>query len=133
MIAGVKEACEAAGVDAEKDIDVVEMHDAFSAEELAAYETLGVCKPGEGISKARSGHFEMTGRCPVNPSGGLLSLGHPLGASGVRVVGDVAKQLWGEFGANQVNGAKVGMAQMLGGVLTNIQSPCVAGIQMLIK
>jgi benzoylsuccinyl-CoA thiolase BbsB subunit len=133
MIDGAREACETAGVDAAKDIDVVEMHDAFSGEELAAYEMLGLCPPGEGVALARSGAVELGGRCPVNPSGGLLSMGHPLGASGVRVVNDVVRQLWGEAGANQVEGAKVGMAQMLGGVLTATESPVVAGIQILTR
>ena len=66
-------------------------------------------------------------------SGGLLSMGHPLGASGVRVVNDIARQLWGEAGVNQVEGARVGLAQMLGGVLTGIESPVVAGIHILVK
>jgi len=74
---------------------------------------------------------ELGGRIPVNPSGGLLSMGHPLGASGVRVVIEITRQLWGEAGANQVKGATVGMAQMLGGVLTGLESPVVAGIQIL--
>jgi benzoylsuccinyl-CoA thiolase BbsB subunit len=120
-----------AGVDPQKDIDVVELHDAFSGEELAAYEMLGLCEPGEGVAFARSRAVELGGRCPVNPSGGLLSMGHPLGASGVRVVNDIARQLWGEAGVNQVEGARVGLAQMLGGVLTGIESPVVAGIQIL--
>ena len=128
-----REACEIAGIEADKDIDVVEMHDAFSGEELSAYEMLGLCRPGDGIAFARSGAAELGGRCPVNPSGGLLSMGHPLGASGVRVVNDVTRQLWGETGANQVEGAKVGMAQMLGGVLSGVESPVVAGVQILIK
>lgn len=132
MIDGAKAAYEMAGVSPE-DLDLVELHDAFSGEELAAYEMLGLCKPGEGVALARSGAVEMGGRCPVNPSGGLLSMGHPLGASGVRVVTDITRQLWSEAGANQVEGAKVGMAQMLGGVLSNIESPVVAGIQILVK
>jgi len=132
-IRGAADACEMAGIEASKDIDVVEMHDAFSGEELSAYEMLGLCPPGEGVEFARSGAAALGGRCPVNPSGGLLSMGHPLGASGVRVVIDTARQLWGEAGANQVDGAKVGMAQMLGGVLTGIESPVVAGIQILTK
>jgi len=132
MIDGAIAAYEMAGVSPE-DLNVVELHDAFSGEELAAYEMLGLCKPGEGVALVRSGAVELGGRCPVNPSGGLLSMGHPLGASGVRVVIDIARQLWGEAGSNQVEGAKVGMAQMLGGVLTNIESPVVAGIQILVK
>lgn len=130
---GARKACESAGVDPQRDIDLVELHDAFSGEELSAYEMLGLCKPGEGVSFARSGAAELGGRCPVNPSGGLLSMGHPLGASGVRVVNDVARQLWGEAGNNQVKGAKVGMAQMLGGVLGSIENPVVAGIQILTR
>jgi benzoylsuccinyl-CoA thiolase BbsB subunit len=133
MINGARTACETAGIDPQVDIDVVELHDAFSGEELAAYEMLGLCKRGEGIALARSGAVELGGRCPVNPSGGLLSMGHPLGASGVRVVIEVARQLWGEAGANQVKGAKVGLSQMLGGVLTGIESPVVAGIQILVR
>jgi benzoylsuccinyl-CoA thiolase BbsB subunit len=133
MIRGAKDACEMAGVDSRKDIDVVEMHDAFSGEELAAYEMLGLCNPGDGVAFARSGAAELGGRCPVNPSGGLLSMGHPLGASGVRVVIELARQLWGEAGTNQVRNAKVGMAQMLGGVLTNVESPVVEAIQILAK
>lgn len=133
LIEGAKSACDMAGVDAAKDINLVELHDAFSGEELAAYEMLGLCKPGEGVAFARSGAAELGGRCPVNPSGGLLSMGHPLGASGVRAVVDVTRQLWGEAGVNQVPGAKVGMAQMLGGVLTNIESAVVAGVHILSK
>ncbi|MDD2234458.1 MAG: thiolase family protein [Desulfitobacteriaceae bacterium] len=132
LIDGAKAAYEMAGIGPE-DLNVVELHDAFSGEELAAYEMLGLCKPGEGVTLARSGAAEMGGRCPVNPSGGLQSMGHPLGASGVRVVADIARQLWGEAGGYQVEGAQVGLAQMLGGVLSNIESPVVAGIQILVK
>jgi benzoylsuccinyl-CoA thiolase BbsB subunit len=133
MIDGARKACEMAGVDPQKDINVVELHDAFSGEELAAYEMLGLCKPGEGVAFARSRAVELGGRCPVNPSGGLQSMGHPLGASGVRVVNDIVRQLWGEAGKNQVNGAQVGMAQMLGGVITNLESPAVVGVHILTK
>jgi benzoylsuccinyl-CoA thiolase BbsB subunit len=132
MIDSAKKAYEMAGV-GPKELDLIELHDAFSGEELAAYEMLGLCAPGEGVAFARSGNAAIGGKSPVNPSGGLLSLGHPLGASGVRVVNDVAKQLWGEAGANQVKGAKAGMAQMLGGVLNNIESPLIAGIQILTR
>jgi benzoylsuccinyl-CoA thiolase BbsB subunit len=132
MIDTAKTVYKQAGIEP-KDLDLIELHDAFSGEELAAYEMLGLCDKGEGVSYARSGEAEMGGSTPVNPCGGLLSLGHPLGASGVRVVNDVAKQLWEEAGDNQVEGAKVGMAQMLGGVLNNLESPIIAGIQILMK
>ena len=63
----------------------------------------------------------------------LLPMWHSLGASGVRVVNDIARQLWGEAVVNQVEGARVGLAQMLSGVLTGIESPVVAGIHILVK
>jgi len=69
----------------------------------------------------------------VNTSGGLLSLGHPLGASGVRVCINVVRQLWGEAGATQVKDAKVGMAEMLGGVITGLENPIVAGLQIMTR
>jgi len=133
LVDAARMACEIAGVDPLKDINVVELHDAFSAEELAAYEMIGICKKGEGVKFARSGDAEFGGRCPVNLSGGLLSLGHPLGASGLRVCNNVIQQLWGEAGDVQVKDAKVGMAEMLGGVLTGQENPICAGIQIMTR
>lgn len=104
------------------DVDVVELHDAFASEEIVHYEDLGLCPRGEGVGLLRSGATSMGGRIPVNPSGGLLSLGHPLAASGVRVVCDIADQLRGRSGAVQVPGAKVGLAQMLGGAATGLDA-----------
>ncbi|MBQ8563546.1 MAG: thiolase family protein [Firmicutes bacterium] len=132
LINGCKQAYEMAGIGPE-DLNVIELHDAFSNEELAAYEMMGICPKGEGVAFARSGAAEIGGRIPVNPSGGLLSMGHPLGASGVRVVNDIAKQLWGEAGDNQVEGANVGMAEMLGGLLSTIETSPIAGLQILTK
>ena len=106
---------------APEDIDVVEIHDAFANEELIRYEDLLICERGEGAKLLRSGATAMGGRVPFNPSGGLLSLGHPLSASGVRVVADIARQLRGESGGTQVEGAKLGVAHMLGGVATGLQ------------
>ena len=133
LVNAAKKACEIAGVDPLKDINVVELHDAFSAEELAAYEMIGICKKGDGVAFSRSGDSAFGGRCPVNLSGGLLSLGHPLGASGLRVCNNVTQQLWGEAGDVQVKNAKVGMAEMLGGVLTGQENPVVAGIQIMMR
>lgn len=114
-------AYEQAGV-SPTDIDVVELHDAFASEEIVAYEDLGLCARGEGVGMLRSGATSGGGRVPVNPSGGLLSLGHPLAASGVRVVCDITDQLRGRAGASQVPGAKVGLAQMLGGVVSGLDA-----------
>lgn len=105
-----------------EDLDVVELHDAFASEELVHYEDLGLCGRGEAPSLLRSGATSMGGRIPVNPSGGLLSLGHPLSASGVRNICEITLQLRGEAGERQVPGAKVGLAQMLGGVATGLET-----------
>lgn len=124
-------ACEKAGVDPLTDIDLVEMHDAFSPEELYMYEVLGICPPGETKKFVREGCAEIGGRCAVNPSGGLQSLGHPLGASGVRVVCEVTTHLRQEAGARQQPNAKVGMAQMIGGGLVTLGNPSVGFLSIL--
>jgi benzoylsuccinyl-CoA thiolase BbsB subunit len=130
LVRCAQKAYEMAGITAE-DLDVVELHDAFSNEEIASYEMLGLCKKGEGMDFIRSGATKLGGKIPVNPSGGLQAMGHPLGASGVRVVQDITKQLWGEAGPVQVEGAKIGLAEMLGGLVSTIQTSPVAGIQIL--
>ena len=104
------------------DLDVVELHDAFASEEIIHYEDLGLCSRGEGVTLLRSGATSYGGRIPVNPSGGLLSLGHPLSASGVRTICEITLQLRGQAGERQVRRAKVGLAQMLGGSATGLES-----------
>lgn len=116
---------EDAGVDP-RDLDLVELHDAFASEELVHYEDLQLCAPGESISLLRSGATGPGGRIPVNPSGGLLSLGHPLSASGVRVVADVTRQLRGEAGDAQVPRAQLGLAQMMGGSASGLETGAVS-------
>jgi acetyl-CoA acetyltransferase len=103
------------------DIDVVELHDAFAPEELVHYEDLGLCPRGEAIGLLRSGATALGGRIPVNPSGGLLSLGHPLSASGVRVICDIVQQLRGDAGPRQTPDARIGLAQMLGGNINGLE------------
>ncbi|WP_324651322.1 thiolase family protein [Georgenia sp. H159] len=122
-------AYESAGVDP-LDVDVVELHDAFASEEIVHYEDLQLCPVGDGVGLLRSGATSLGGRVPVNPSGGLLSLGHPLSASGVRVVADVTAQLRGTAGDVQVPGARVGVAQMLGGASAGIETGACA-VQVL--
>jgi benzoylsuccinyl-CoA thiolase BbsB subunit len=114
-------AYEQAGIGPE-DVDVVELHDAFATEELVHYEDLGLCPRGESVGLLRSGATSMGGRIPVNPSGGLLSLGHPLAASGVRIICELTDQLRGRAGDRQVPGAKVALAQMLGGAATGLDA-----------
>ena len=96
-------------------IDVAEVHDATSAGELFEYENLGLAAPGEGWRLVEEGRTALGGRVPVNPSGGLLARGHPLGATGVAQVCELALQLRGQAGERQVAGAKVGVAQCAGG------------------
>lgn len=98
-----------------KDLDVVEVHDAFTICEIIHYEGLGLCPPGEGGRLIDEGATDLGGRIPVNPSGGLLSKGHPVGASGVAQVVEIVWHLRGEAGKRQVENARVGMAQIMGG------------------
>ena len=98
-----------------EDLDVVEVHDAFTICEIIHYEGLGLCPLGEGGRLLGEGATELGGRIPVNPSGGLLSKGHPVGASGVAQVVEIVWHLRGQAGERQVEGARVGLADMMGG------------------
>jgi benzoylsuccinyl-CoA thiolase BbsB subunit len=107
-------AYEMAGLGPEE-IDVAEVHDAFTIGELMYYEALGFCRPGEGGRLIDEGTTEITGRIPVNPSGGLLSKGHPVGATGVAQIVEIVSQLRGNCGARQVPGARIGLTHCTGG------------------
>ncbi|EHB55592.1 Propanoyl-CoA C-acyltransferase [Mycolicibacterium rhodesiae JS60] len=98
------------------ELDVVECHDCFTITELVDYEDLGLAEPGKGYQLALSGETGPGGALPVNTSGGLQSCGHPIGASGVRMIVDVAEQLMGRCeSGRQVPGAELGLAHALGG------------------
>ena len=103
-----------AGVGPEQ-IDVAEVHDATAFSELLAYEELGLCGPGQGSALVESGDSSLGGRIPVNPSGGLESRGHPVAATGLAQVVELARQVRGEAGARQVEGARIGLAESAGG------------------
>jgi acetyl-CoA acetyltransferase len=113
-VRGCRVAYEKAGLGPD-DIDVAECHDAFTIAEILHYEALGFCPIGEGGRLAISGETSLGGKHPVNVSGGLLSKGHPLGATGVAQIIEIVYQLRGEAGARQVDGAKVGLAHCMGG------------------
>ncbi|WP_329172178.1 thiolase family protein [Streptomyces sp. NBC_01477] len=107
-------AYEEAGVGPE-DIDVAEVHDATAFSEIQLTELLGLCEPGGGGRAAETGVTTLGGRLPVNPSGGLESKGHPLGATGLGQVYELVQQLRGESGVRQVPGARVAIAENGGG------------------
>jgi acetyl-CoA acetyltransferase len=109
----VEQAYEMAGVGAD-DVDLVELHDCFATAEILHYENLGLCGDGEAGKLIDEGVTWHGGKCPVNVSGGLLSKGHPLGATGVANVYEVSTHLRGEAGDRQVEGAKVGLTHVIG-------------------
>ena len=109
----VKKAYEMAGCGPE-DINLVELHDCFATAEILHYENLGLCKDGEAGRMLDEGTFSLGGRIPVNVSGGLLSKGHPLGATGIANIYEVSTHLRGEADKRQVEGARLGMTHVIG-------------------
>jgi acetyl-CoA acetyltransferase len=97
-----------------EDIDVVELHDCFSANELITYEGLRLCEEGKGGAFIDSGAATYGGQVVVNPSGGLISKGHPLGATGLAQCSELTWQLRGQADRRQVPGAKVALQHNLG-------------------
>ncbi|XP_001607735.3 non-specific lipid-transfer protein [Nasonia vitripennis] len=96
------------------DVDVVELHDCFSANELVTYEALGLCPPGKAGELIDSGNNTYGGKYVINPSGGLISKGHPLGATGLAQCSELCWQLRGEAGKRQVPGAKLALQHNIG-------------------
>jgi acetyl-CoA acetyltransferase len=108
-----KSAYEQAGVGPE-DVSLVELHDCFATAELLHYENLGLCSEGKAGQFIDEGATALGGKVPVNVSGGLLSKGHPLGATGIANMYEVATHLRGEAGARQVEGARIGLTHVVG-------------------
>ncbi len=102
------------------DLNVIELHDAFTIAELLYYEAFGLCGRGGGPGLLADGVTALGGRLPVNPSGGLLAKGHPLGATGVAQMVEIVWQLQGRAGARQVDGARVGLTQCTGGGIAGV-------------
>ncbi|MFZ5881564.1 MAG: thiolase domain-containing protein [Chloroflexota bacterium] len=123
--ASAKRAYEMAGV-APEDIDVFEIHDAFSIMAVLSLEACGFAERGQGVRLGLDNEIGPTGRIPVCTRGGLKARGHPVGATGMYQIVEVAQQLRGECGPTQVSGARIGMAQNIGGsgatILTHILS-----------
>jgi len=110
-----RQAYEMAGITA-KDIDVAEVHDCFTIAEMMAYEDLGFAAPGEGKELIKSKETYKEGRIPVNVDGGLLSKGHPIGATGGSQIRTIVLQLRGEAGDIQVDNPQIGLVHNIGGV-----------------
>ena len=108
-----KKAYEMAGV-GPNDINLIELHDCFATAEILHYENLGLCKDGEAGKLIDSGATTIGGRIPVNLSGGLLSKGHPLGATGIANIYEISTHLRGEAGKRQVPNAKFGLTHVIG-------------------
>jgi benzoylsuccinyl-CoA thiolase BbsB subunit len=117
---GTQKAYEQAGVSPE-DIDMVECHDAFTITELMYCEAMGFCKKGEGLKMLRDGDLTHGGKVVFSPRGGMLSYGHPMGASGAAQIVENVKQLRGQCKGYQVEGAKVALSQVTGGGLQGTQ------------
>ncbi len=111
-----------AGVTHIDQIDVVETHDCFTTTEYMAIEHLGLTAPGEAWKAVEDGSIEIGGRLPINPSGGLIGLGHPVGATGVRMALDAFKQVTGQAGDYQVEGARTCQTLNIGGSTTTTVS-----------
>lgn len=109
----VKQAYEMAGIGAD-DLSLVELHDCFATAEILHYENLGLCGDGEAGQFIDSGSSAHGGKTPVNVSGGLLSKGHPLGATGIANIYEVCTHLRGEAGARQVENARFGLTHVIG-------------------
>ncbi|CAG2160196.1 thiolase family protein [Cupriavidus numazuensis] len=114
-----RQAYEQAGLGPE-DVDVVELHDAFTIAELLYYEALGLAPHGEAVALLKSGATQLGGRVPVNPSGGLLAKGHPLGATGVAQMVEILWHLQERAGDRQVANARVGLTQCTGGGIAGV-------------
>jgi acetyl-CoA acetyltransferase len=99
---------------APQDLDVVELHDAFTIEELLYVEAMGLCGEGEGARMITSGAVDIGGKCAISASGGLLAMGHPIGPTGTGQIAEITRQLRDEAGVRQQPNARTGLAHMVG-------------------
>lgn len=114
----IKEMFHRAGMSSVEDVDAIETHDCFSITEYMAIDHFGITAPGENWKAIESGDTAFNGRVPINPSGGLIGLGHPVGATGVRMVLDACKQVTGAAGDYQIEQAKNVATLNVGGSTT---------------
>ncbi|MGE5543745.1 MAG: acetyl-CoA acetyltransferase [Bacillota bacterium] len=122
---------EAGIVDPRKEISFAEVHDCFTITELVIYEDLGFSPRGQGCKDVEDGFFELTGKLPVNPSGGLKSFGHPIGATGLRMLYECYLQLRGEAGKRQIENPRLALTHNLGGQPSYcVVSVCIVGNEL---
>ena len=105
-----------------REVDAIETHDCFTPSEYVAIDHFGITSPGKSWQAIEDGTIERDGELPVNPSGGLIGGGHPVGATGVRMVVDAAKQVTGTAGDTQVEGARRVATLNIGGSTTTTVS-----------
>jgi acetyl-CoA C-acetyltransferase len=114
--AAARQAYEQAGIkNPAEEIDLAEVHDCFTITEILNYQDLQLCEQGEGAKFVRDGQADVDGKVAVNPSGGLKCFGHPIGATGCRMLCEVTKQIQGRADGAQVKNARLGLAHNLGG------------------
>jgi acetyl-CoA C-acetyltransferase len=118
----VAEAVGRAQVPGIEGIDVAEVHDCFTISEYVAIDHIGLTEPGSSWQAVEDGSIEIGGRFPVNPSGGLMGLGHPVGATGIRMLLDASRQVTGSAGEYQVPGARTALTLNFGGSFTTVVS-----------
>ena len=119
------EAYEKSGI-GPKDIDVAEIHDAAAPAEYIIYEQLNFCEEGKAVELLKSGKTSLDGKMPVNPSGGLISRGHPIGATGAAQLVELSNQLRNRSGKRQRKNAKIGLAENAGGWINkDVAAACV--------
>lgn len=123
----VTDAFRRAGIGGVSALDGIETHDCFSMSEYMAIDHFGITEPGESWKAVENGELERDGAIPVNPSGGLIGVGHPVGATGVRMLHDAARQVTGRAGDCQVDGASTFATLNIGGSLTTTVSFIVTG------
>ena len=118
----ITDAFRRAGIGDVSGVDGIETHDCFSMSEYMAIDHFGVTEPGESWKAVENGELERDGAFPVNPSGGLIGVGHPVGATGVRMLHDAARQVTGQAGDCQMDGATTFATLNIGGSLTTTVS-----------
>lgn len=130
--AAARAAYEKAGItNPSEQLDLVELHDCFSITEIVLYEALGLSERGQGWKDAIDGKYTITGKLPVNTDGGLKAMGHPVGASGIRMVYESWLQFHGKAGKRQLDNPKLGMAHCLGGKpWNNVSSVIIVGKEL---